>query len=387
MVSKFSTPFLQSIRPKRGRPTTVIYDDIVGGLSIRYGARGVVEFNIAYRIRGYRQQYRQKLGHFPTMSLDQARAAAAAIKARAASGDHGLVIFTAVGPRPPPPTDMVDAVLTRYAKEQLNRLKTGRDFERLLRTALPADKRIGEVTRSDIRRVVDRHMGQGQGFMANRVHATLGTFFRWCLDRDLITANPLAGMARPMRREPSRDRVLTDAELAAVWNATDTLSPDRRDCIRFLILTGLRRGEAVGLRWSDIGDGELTIPAERSKNNVAFTVPLSPQALTIINNQPRTGELVFGNRLGNLSNYSALVAKTTGIGWRLHDLRRTFASGLQQMGVTPAVIDKCLNHSVVVKGVAAVYLRSQYMPERKAAMITWGDHVAKLIETVPCAAN
>jgi len=109
---------------------------------------------------------------------------------------------------------------------------------------------------------------------------------------------------------------------------------------------------------------------------VAFTVPLSPQALEMLDSRPKGGDRVFGTKLGNLSTYSAAVAKTTGIEWRLHDLRRTFASGLQQMGVTPAVIDKCLNHSAVVKGVAAVYLRSQYLPERKAAMELWGRHVA-----------
>jgi hypothetical protein len=146
MVHKLTDHFLQSIRPKPGRKTTVVYDGVVGGLSARFGARAVVEWSVAYRVRGDRFQYRQKLGHYPDMSLDQARAAAAAIKARAAAGDYSLVVFNATGPLPP--SDAVGAVLARYAKEHLSTLKTGVAFERLLRAALgAADRHIGEVGR------------------------------------------------------------------------------------------------------------------------------------------------------------------------------------------------------------------------------------------------
>jgi integrase len=176
------------------------------------------------------------------------------------------------------------------------------------------ERRIGDVARSDIRRVLDGHMRHGRGFMANRIHATLGAFFRWALDRDLITVNPMAGMARPVRKEPSRDRVLTGAELVQIWNAADTLTADRRDAIRFLMVTGMRRGEVVELLWSDIGDDALVIPAARSKNGVAFTVPLSPEATAILDARlgPKTGR-VFGTKLGNLSNYGAILREWLGI--------------------------------------------------------------------------
>jgi integrase len=240
---------------------------------------------------------------------------------------------------------------------------------------------IGEVARADIRAVLDGHIGRGKGFLANRVHATLSTFFAWALDRDLITTSPMANMARPMRKEEARDRVLNDAELAKVWHAVGTLTAPRRDAIRLMVLTGLRRSEASEIRWQDIdtgGPAMLTIPAERAKNGMAHLVPLSPQALAILGT-PNGSDRVFdfGGKRADLSTYAAKLAKTLDIGdWRLHDLRRTMASGLQRLGTKPEVIDRCLGHSAVVKGVAAVYLREQYLPERKAAMELWGRHVA-----------
>jgi integrase len=391
---------LRGIKPKRGRPTTSIPDGRVPGLAARYGARGIVEFSLVYRFGKDAAQYRQSIGFWwdhdlgpaPSdrwLSLDAARLKAMQLREQALAGTImlpfvGMVPSTITHAAP----DAVSAVLARYGREHLDGLKTGRQFGQLLHTACAAflDKPIGEVTRQDIRAVLDRHMQAGRGHMANRVHATMSTFMHWAAGQDIIAVSPLTGMSRPMRREPSRDRVLSDAELGLVWHACEMLPPARRDAIRLLILTGMRRGEVCGLLWSDVGPEELTIPAVRMKTGVLHTVPLAPLALAIIQGQPRTQARVFAN-LSNLSSATTVREAMTIPGWRLHDFRRTFASGLQRLGVQPAVIDRCLAHSAIIRGTAAVYMRNEYLPERREAMEMWGRHVGKIIETIPCAVD
>jgi integrase len=258
----------------------------------------------------------------------------------------------------------------------------------MLRRAIApfASRPLADVTRADIRKVLDGYMQDGKGFMANRVRSAFSTFFTWAVERDLIKVNPIAGMARPMKIEASRDRVLNNAELAAVWNAVGSgLHASRRDAIRLLMLTGLRRAEAAEMRWTDIDGDMLVIPADRAKNGVAHVVPLSAQALEVIHARPRTDcPFVFsynGHRpVRDLSTYQARLARKMNVSdWRLHDLRRSVASGMQELGVEPHVIDACLGHSAVIKGVAAVYLRAKYLDERKAAMTLWGNHVAAIV--------
>ena len=397
-MPKLTCAYLKSVQPKPGRSTKIIPDGTVGGLSVRIGARGAVEFSLCYRFKGEGMQQRRTLGYFwdsdrgppPSdryLSLEQARVLAITLKEKARAGaDLGLAyqwIATAPAAGPPEkPSDATEAIIDRYSREHLSGLKTGTEFDKLIRRSCAAflDKSIGAVTRADVRVILDGHTAAGNMFMANRVHAVLGAFLKWAVGQDLIPTSPMVGMPRPMKKEASRDRVLSDVELVAVWNAVDTLTPARRDCIRFLALTGLRRSEATEIRWVDIDGDVLTIPDP--KNSMAHLVPLSPQARAIIDAQPRLGLTVFdfGGKLADLSTYVAKLAKTMSIGqWQLHDFRRTMASGMQRLGVEPVVIDKCLGHSNVVKGVAAVYMRSAYMPERTAAMKLWGEHVAKVV--------
>jgi integrase len=149
-----------------------------------------------------------------------------------------------------------------------------------------------------------------------------------------------------------------------------------------MILTGMRRNEAGGLRWDEVG-GAITISGSRTKNHMPHVVPLSMQASALIGFRAGECEYVFsydGKRaIGDLSTYVAKLAKTMPIpSWRLHDLRRSFASGCQGLGVQPAIIDACLGHSSVIRGTARVYLRGRYLDERREAMRVWGAHIEKI---------
>jgi len=152
------------------------------------------------------------------------------------------------------------------------------------------------------------------------------------------------------------------------------------------MLTGQRREEIAALQRAEIGDGVLALPAARTKNSRAHDVPLSPQALTVLGDQPqRVGrEHVFGEGEGGFSGFSSAkdrLDKASGVtDWTLHDLRRTMATRMGDLGVQPHVIEAILNHVSGHKaGVAGVYNRSTYATEKRAALDLWGAHVQTLL--------
>jgi integrase len=173
-----------------------------------------------------------------------------------------------------------------------------------------------------------------------------------------------------------------------------------------LILTGQRREEVAGMTWSEIGQdlSTWTIPATRAKNGLAHIVPLSPQAQTIIkavrqvakgnagekaNNEPA---FVFPGRVGAFNGFSK--AKTnldedSGVkDARLHDLRRTMATGLQRLGVRLEVTEAILNHvSGSRAGVVGIYQRHEWANEKRAALNAWGAHVDSIVQQRPRGQN
>jgi integrase len=249
---------------------------------------------------------------------------------------------------------------------------------------------VTDVARSDvakcIRNIVHKH-GASTAAAARRA---LSSFFAWAIADGLLGdgANPVAGSHRP--NEPaSRERVLTDAEIAAIWRGCDGDDEYGR-ILRLLILLGNRRQEVGGMRWSeiDLKAGKWTLPAERSKNGRAVTVHLPPAALDIIRAVPATArDQLFGARanVGFISwdyGKAGLDRRLNGVKpWRVHDIRRTVSTGMHDIGVRPHVVEACLNHySGHRRGVAGTYNRSEYELEVKAALARWSDHVLSLVE-------
>jgi integrase len=240
---------------------------------------------------------------------------------------------------------------------------------------------------------------------ADRARAALSAFFTWAMREGLANGNPVIGTNRASAGV-SRDRVLTDAELREIWNA---LQDDQYGTIaRLLILTGQRREEIGGLQEAEVDlDHEmLKLPPERTKNNRAHDVPLSAPARAILQEQPRRAgrDLIFGEGEGAFQGWGRAkraldsrilatrkaAAKEVGTdlgkvkpmpAWRLHDLRRTVATRMADLGVQPHVIEAVLNHVSGHKaGVAGVYNRSTYIAEKAAALALWAEHVTALVQ-------
>jgi integrase len=215
---------------------------------------------------------------------------------------------------------------------------------------------------------------------ANRCGTSLTNYFAWLMMSDVIGANPMVGI-KPYP-ESSRDRVLIDDELARIWGATSSGSDFDR-IIRLLVLTACRRDEIGRLHWSEVTGDIFTLPTHRSKNGTAHEVPLHPLAIAQL--PPRIGarDAVFGlNDAGYVGWSRSKVRLDRRIGliapWTLHDLRRSCATWLSEQNIEPHIVEAVLGHisGTAKRGVAGVYNRASYRPQKRRALAMWADHIA-----------
>jgi integrase len=203
----------------------------------------------------------------------------------------------------------------------------------------------------------------------------------------LCDSNPVIGTNDPETGIKSRERVLDDAELRAVWNACR--DDDFGRIVRLLILTGCRREEIGGLRWSDLNldTGVMTITGERTKNHHTLELTLPAGSLDILPSRRPDRDNVFGkHKPFSAWSFATMVLKSRIIEaggaslapWTLHDLRRTMRTGLGKLGVAPHIAELCINH--VKGGVEAIYDRHKYQREIKAALALWSEHVLAVAE-------
>jgi integrase len=207
----------------------------------------------------------------------------------------------------------------------------------------------------------------------------------------LAEVNPVIGTNRAVD-ETSRDRVLSDEEPAAVWRACR--DDDYGRIVRLLILTGQRREEVGGIVGAEINflQARWSIPRERTENGLSHEVPLSAAAVDVIRGSPlgMSRDLLFGEGHGSFQGWSkakaALDRRITQSGakipaWRLHDLRRTVATRMAELGVLPHVVEAVLNHISGHKaGVAGVYNRALYSAKKRQALELWGEHIRALVQ-------
>jgi integrase len=180
----------------------------------------------------------------------------------------------------------------------------------------------------------------------------LSTFFVWAMQMGLCENNPTIGVIRPATNG-ARERVLSDAELAAIWKACDD-GTEYSKVVRLLILTGCRRAEIGDMRWSeiDLDRATFTIPASRSKNKRPHTLPLMPMMREIVDTVSRmaTRDQLFGAHAAGFTNWTLPkpdLDRRSGVSspaWTLHDVRRSVATGLANLGVLPHTIEAALNH-------------------------------------------
>jgi integrase len=189
-------------------------------------------------------------------------------------------------------------------------------------------------------------------------------------------------MTRTSIAARARDRVLNDTEIKALWQALLHIPYPFGPFTHLLLLTAQRRDEVANMRWSEI-DGDLwTIPRERYKNGRANTVPLTEPVQSILAALPRSGEYVFTTTghtpISGFSKAKAAIDRASGVmGWRLHDLRRTARSLMSRAGISSEIAERVLGHAI--PGVAGVYDRHGYVPEKRDALQRLAAEIARLV--------
>jgi integrase len=377
---KLTQTSLPKLSLPSGKTDAIFFDDELPGLGVRVRAGGSRKFVVDYRQGGIRR--RHTLGSAKVLTLEEARRKArkilvaiddgkdpAAEKAqkRAAAGlifgavvDEYLAAQNHLRPR-----SLIN--LTHHLKNH---------WKPLHRLPLSAVNRA--TVASHIRAIA-----KGSGIVAaNRARSALSVFYAWCIGEGLCELNPVTGTNMAGEEKP-RDRVLSDAELVAIWNALP--DSDYGWIVKLLILTGQRRDEIGALRWSEIDlDAKLIeLPADRAKNGVPHKVPLSDEALAVLKSCIRTSarDYVFGEGENGFTGWSKAKVRldnATGINrpWVLHDLRRTAATRMADLGVMPHVVEAMLNHvSGHKSGIAGVYNHARYEPEKRAALELWASHI------------
>ena len=379
---------------------TEVFDQGYPGLALRLSYGGRKAWTYFYR-HGEKLR-RMTLGTYPALSLAEARTEwRKAKEARDAGRDPAKDKKRETGQ-----TDF-ESVLAEWLKRDQGGNRSRDEVKRLIEkdTEDWKGRSVLDLARRDCLDVIDAVADRGAPIGARRLHSHLHRFFRWCVGRGIIEANPMADMPKP-GSESKRERVLTDAELKAVLNAAGKVHWPFGPVVQLLILTGARRSEIGGLRWSEIGDGGISLSGDRTKNGKPHDIPLSKPALAIIEGLPRveasgrhgvSPDFVFTtNGKTPISGWSkakrdldAAVQKAPSAvqnapPWTLHDLRRTVATGLQRLGISLQVIEAVLGHvSGSRAGVVGTYQRHSFAKEKAAALEAWGAHVEAVIHGKP----
>lgn len=376
-----------------GKSEILVFDEALSGFGVRIRAGGKRTWVVQYRA-GTKQR-RITLGTVEAVAPDEAREHARRVLASVQLGTDPQAEKTANRTRDALTFGKISERYLIHAKAKL-RPRSFEEVERHITQhwAPLREMPIQLVTRRDIAaRLTEISTSRGP-FAANRARSTLSALFSWAMREGEVEANPVIATGKATE-EKSRDRVLDDRELIAVWHGCG--KDDYGRIVRLLILTGQRREEVGAMRWSELdltpGKALWRLPSSRTKNNLPHDVPLSEAAVAILQDAPRREvpgtagaeerDLIFGEGKGAFQGWSnaksSLDARIRIAPWRLHDLRRTMVTGISELGIPPHIVEAVVNHVTGPSkmGVAGIYNRATYANEKRDALIRWAEHVQK----------
>lgn len=383
-----------------------LWDDRLPGFGCKITPKGVKTFLYQYRMGGRGSPVRRfTIGKHGALTAEQARREAEMLALKVAQGidpQAAKVETTRIA---------IDLAFAAYVERFHSAYllsawsSSHADALALLRRyAVPVigNKPLPAITRKDVTAVLAG--AQHKVATANLLFATLRRMMRWAVNQGDLERSPMDGMDPPAKA-PSRDRVLDDDELMLVWKASAELGYPFGPLIRMLILTGARREEVAALDWSELDRNAAmwVLPPRRSKNGVAARQPLSNLAVAELDalavrlgmdDWPKSGLVFSTNGETSVSGFSRAKTRLDKVvetlaekqekfpppAWRVHDLRRTLATGLQRLGVRFEVTEAVLNHvSGAKSGVAGIYQRHDWAVEKASALQAWADHVSYLM--------
>jgi integrase len=392
------TPAFVARTMNADRERVVYWDEAMPGFGLMVTGRGHKSYVVQYRANSRSKRMHLKAG----LTLSEARKEAKAILGAVAKGGDPL------GERRKAEradSDTLKAIVEEYLSREGGRLRTIDERRTVLkRLVLPklGARQIGDISRSDIARLLDRIADENGAPMADHVLAYLRRVMTWHASRSDDFRSPIVrGMARTRPSQRRRQRVLNDAELMAVWRAARASQSAFGYLVQFLLLTATRRNEAASMRRGEVAGDEWTIPQERYKTGLELVIPLSDAAQAVLAAVPRIGKSGFvfttdGKRpLGGFSKFKrafdekVLAAlrrrdpEATLPRWTLHDLRRTARSLMSRAGVPSDHAERALGH--VLPGIRGTYDRHEYLAEKRHAFAALAALVERIVN--PPAGN
>ena len=373
---------LTDVKVRKTKPAAAgarydVWDSLVPGLSLRVTETGRKSWTVVGRVNG--TTVRATLGPYPALGVSDARE-----RAR----ETLRAMYDGRRPVPRRSSLTLGDALDDYLKAKASTWKPSHAtnvrsaFAVHVRPALK-DFRLRAVTRGDVHELLDA-VAEKHPVTANRVLAYLGGFFAWAVEREKADTNPCSGI-RPPGEERPRDRVYSDPEIRAIWKACDTaLGWPYGPFVRFLLVTAQRKGQVVRFEYDQI-DEARNVWTSRTKEDRLHPTPLSDLALEILADakENRRGTFVFsvlGERgVTNLSYLARKIREAEGApqDFRLHDLRRTAATRMAELGVSPWIVDAVLDH--VAGGVTGVYQRYGYVEEMRTALHLWSRRLREIL--------
>ena len=413
-MPKLTDAFLKTFRPAPGAKDRLAFDTVCRGLGVRATTVGNHLFLVQWTDPATGRKQREPIGAWGSITLEQARTAArsrlgrvaqginpAAERIRAKAEDQARRETVAAAKEEARFT--LEALIAEWAKLHLasKRERYATEAQRALRLAFASHlaRPASALTHAAVTTVLDKLIGDGKAPVAGRTRAYGAACYGWAVKRRRLVINPFAGLPVIQGANPSRDRLLTDTEVRAVWRAASGMGQPFGPIVRLLLLTAQRRGEVAALRWSELSAdlSTWTLPAARAKNGKAHVVHLAEPARVILAGVPHIAgqDLVFsvtgttapsGFSKAKLALDAAMAKEAGADGgiptiaapWRFHDFRRTAVTWLAGAGFPPHVADRLLNHvGGSINGVAAIYQRGEFLAERKAALDAWARHVTQ----------
>jgi integrase len=392
---KFTAKSIAALEPPAGKSDHVEWDDSFPGFGLRMRQGGSRMWIFQYALG--KKQRRMTLGSASAMTLAKARDIASELHARVRLGQDPAGQKAESQLRA---AETFEAIARRYLGVRKGEMRPGAydEVERhLVKHAKPFHRYHldGVDQRAIAARILELKETSG-AVAANRVRSSLSAMYAWAMRQGLAKQNPVTNTSR--FEERSRERTLSDGELAAIWRAAE--DDMFGTILKLLMLTGQRLDEIASPRWSeiDLHAGVIVLPGERVKNGRQHQLPLSLPVRTILEGLPRRlnpdgtfRDLVFGIGQGGFAGSARAktaleqrIAASAGkpiAPWRLHDLRRTFATGLQRLGVRLEVTESILNHvSGSRGGIIGVYQRHDWATEKRIALDAWATHLMRVIE-------
>mgnify|MGYP001217583851 CR=1 FL=1 len=423
---------VRALKCPDGRCVIEVRDTDVHGLEIRVTKGGVKTWRLHYTRRSDGRRRAVKLGRYPSISLKKARARAKALQSAIEDMDVREDPAARLHARRTAQTfkELADDWIERHARPNRCPRAVADDRSMLDRHILPeiGSMKIGEISKRDVIRLVDKVAAKADARIKkvrhsqtpprklthrpNRVFELVRAIFRWAVGRDMIVINPTAGLQKPIKKEKPRERELSPDEIRKLWLALQRAPRSREQwrrqpddfpmrrgtalTIMLALITAQRIGEVSGIVMTEL---DLTssaptwkIPGARTKNGEPHRVPLSELALRLINEARTLADdsiWLFPNpsKDGSVHPHAATRAierakPDMGIDdFRVHDLRRTAATRIEELGTPPHVISHILNHVSVSKSTITkkVYSRYTYEREKREALDAWAARLESIL--------